>query len=123
MRGFNQAGDLARRLPLPVLSALWRVRATLPQEHLTAAARQRNVRDAFRIAPWLTTRTRQRLIEGHAVVLIDDVRTTGATLDQCALALKAAGAREVRALTVAIARPHGHRHDTGTGQRLTARLQ
>ncbi len=108
-RGFNQARDLAHTLPLPVVSALWRVRATTPQEHLTAAARQRNVRGAFRVSPVLLPRTRSRLVEGQLVVLVDDVRTTGATLEQCAVALKNAGAREVRALTVAIAKPHRRR--------------
>jgi predicted amidophosphoribosyltransferase len=41
------------------------------------------------------------------VVLVDDVRTTGATLDACARVLKRAGAREVRALTLALADPPG----------------
>lgn len=108
-RGFNQARDLALTLPLPTVGALWRVRATVPQEHLTAAARQRNVRGAFRISPLLLRQTRSRLIDGQVVVLVDDVRTTGATLEQCALALKEAGACEVRALTIAIARPHRRR--------------
>jgi ComF family protein len=104
-RGFNQADDLARRLGLPVLRALWRVRATAPQTGLRAAARRRNVRRAFRLSPFLSHERRQRLLEGRIVVLIDDVRTTGATIEACAAALKAAGAREVRALTVALAAP------------------
>ena len=41
------------------------------------------------------------MVTGGVVVLVDDVRTTGATLDACATVLKDAGAREVRALTVA----------------------
>jgi competence protein ComFC len=43
------------------------------------------------------------MLEGHIVVLIDDVRTTGATLDACAQVLKKAGVKEVRALTLALA--------------------
>lgn len=108
-RGFNQAHDLARRLDRPIAHALWRVRATVPQEHLTAANRRRNVRGAFRLSPLLTRAARARLLHGRIVVLVDDVRTTGATLDQCAAVLKAAGVREVRALTVAIAPPHRRR--------------
>lgn len=108
-RGFNQAHDLARALPLPIVPALWRVKSTAPQEHLTAGARHRNVRGAFRASRLISSQTHRRLIEGQVVVLIDDVRTTGATLEQCALTLRRAGAREVRALTVAIARPHRRR--------------
>ena len=102
-RGFNQADDLARRLEVPTLRALRRRRATAPQTGLSAGARRRNVRHAFTISPFLPRAWGRRLLEGRIVVLIDDVRTTGATLDVCAATLKAAGAREVRALTVALA--------------------
>jgi ComF family protein len=100
-RGFNQASDLARRLDRPVVNALWRVRATSPQAGLTAAARRRNVRRAFRLSPFLSRSTRSRFIDNRIVVLVDDVSTTGATLDACARVLKDAGATEVRALTAA----------------------
>src|SRR5262249_20898121 len=50
-RGFNQADDLAGRLGLPVLRALRRIRATRPQFELSPAARRRNVRGAFALAP------------------------------------------------------------------------
>lgn len=104
-RGFNQASDLAARVDVPVLQALWRSRATLPQSGLSAAARQRNVGHAFRLSPWLRLRTRRSPLAGRVLVLVDDVRTTGATLDACARVLREAGAREVRALTVAHAAP------------------
>jgi len=100
-RGFNQASDLARRLDQRVVHALWRTRATAPQTGLTASARRRNVRTAFGISPVLAGRTRSRFIAGRVIVLIDDVSTTGATLDACARVLKEAGATEVRALTAA----------------------
>ncbi len=94
-RGFNQAVDLAAHLGLPVVSALRRVRATATQTGLPAARRHRNVRDAFRA-------TRAGLaLAGATVVLVDDVSTTGATLEACARALKEIGVAEVRALTAA----------------------
>ncbi len=102
-RGFNQAYDLARRLGLPICRALRRRRATRPQVDLPAAQRHRNLRDAFVVATgrgW-PGHPRRPPVAGLCVVLVDDVSTTGATLDACARALKAAGAREVRALTAA----------------------
>jgi ComF family protein len=99
-RGFNQAAEIARFVPLPVVHALRRVRATASQTDLPAAERHRNVRGAFKLTRGATT-------EGAVVVLIDDVSTTGATLDACAGILLDAGAREVRALTAArvVSRP------------------
>ena len=102
-RGFNQAADLAACLDLPIVHALWRTRATAPQTGLTAARRRRNVRGAFVVSPLLSGRVRKALLEDRIVVLVDDVRTTGATLDACAQVLKGAGVKEVRALTLALA--------------------
>jgi predicted amidophosphoribosyltransferase len=78
------------------MDALWRVRATAPQMTLRAGARRTNIRGAFILAPG-------KVVDNAVVVLVDDVRTTGATLDECARILCQAGAREVRALTVAVA--------------------
>jgi ComF family protein len=100
-RGFNQAADLAAHLGLPVVHALWRVRATPPQFGLSAAERRRNVRRAFVLSKLLSSQARRQHIEGRIVVLVDDVRTTGATLGECADVLLAAGARDVRPLTLA----------------------
>jgi ComF family protein len=94
-RGFNQAEDLARHVGLPIVAALRRARRTLPQADLPESKRHGNVKNAF--APGKDG----RLIPGLIVVLIDDVSTTGATLDACARVLKECGAREVRALTAA----------------------
>lgn len=94
-RGFNQAADLARHVGLPVYAALRRCRATATQTALPAAQRHRNVRDAFVLAG------AGRTLRGAIVVIVDDVSTTGATLDACARVLKTAGVAEVRALTAA----------------------
>ena len=102
-RGFNQSADLAAQLDLPIVHALWRTRVTPPQTGLTAGKRRRNVRGAFSMSPLLSHRVRRTLLVGQIVVLVDDVRTTGATLDGCARALKDAGVREVRAITLALA--------------------
>ena len=94
-RGFNQAADLARHAGIPVRPALRRVRATPTQTGLPAGRRHANVRNAFAV-----TRA-ARPLAGAVVVLIDDVSTTGATLDACARVLKRAGVGQVRALTAA----------------------
>jgi len=94
-RGFNQAEDLARHVGLPVVIALRRIRRTPAQADLPAAKRHGNVKGAFAAGKGC------RWVAGRIVVLIDDVSTTGATLDACALVLKESGAREVRALTAA----------------------
>jgi ComF family protein len=106
-RGFNQAEDLARELRLPVANVLWRLRMTSPQTGLHAWARRRNVRGAFAFSPLWSRWHRRSALAGSVVVLVDDVRTTGATLNECGEVLLDAGVREVRALTVArAARPH-----------------
>jgi ComF family protein len=94
-RGFNQAADLAEAVGVPVCHALRRRRATLPQTSLPSSQRHGNVRGAF------VATGRARGLKGKIVVLVDDVCTTGATLDACARELKALGVAEVRALTVA----------------------
>ena len=98
-RGFNQsallAGELARRAGTSACpDALVRRQDTAPQAGLTAAARRRNVREAFAVR-------RRASLAGRTVTLVDDVLTTGATALACARRIEAAGAREVRLLTVA----------------------
>ena len=97
-RGYNQSLLLAEQLSRAsglVLneSMLTRVRATAPQVTLNAAERKLNVRDAFQ-APGDAARDRR-------VLLVDDVCTTGATLESCSLALRRAGAASVWAMTLA----------------------
>ena len=93
-RGFNQAEELARHLGPRWQPVLRRTRATPSQTDLPAADRHANVRNAFALR-------RRADVAGLTVLLVDDVSTTGATLQACARALRLAGAREVRALTAA----------------------
>ncbi len=95
-RGFNQAHDLATALGRPVLPLLERVVHTHSQIDLPRHQRQKNVDGAFKVAA-----RRSAHAWPSIVVLVDDVSTTGATLESCARTLKAAGIKEVRALTAA----------------------
>ena len=101
-RGFNQSALLARELgllfELPALDLIERTRRTPPQVGLDLTARRRNVRDAFAVNENLWS---QHNLNGARVLLIDDVFTTGATLDECARVLRRAGAESVGALTIA----------------------
>jgi len=95
-RGFNQALELARPLAkktgLPIIQTVTRNRATSSQTGLSAAARRTNLEDAFVVHGDLQYR--------HPLI-IDDVITTGATCNQLAKSLLAAGAKNVGVLAVA----------------------
>lgn len=97
-RGYNQAeriaSPLAARLGLPLLPALRRARRTPPQTSLGKAERLANLRQAFRVP-------RPGRVRGLRLLLVDDVATTGATLDMAAAALKRAGAAGVTAVVAA----------------------
>ncbi len=105
-RRYNQSAELARGVarlwamesqPIPVWAeALVRTRATASQGGKSASARKRNLAGAIDVHPAFAER-----IKGARLVLVDDVLTTGATLNACARALKAAGAATVDGLVLA----------------------
>ncbi len=98
-RGYNQsavlAAELARRMHSQKASRLLRrIRPTATQTNLTAAQRLSNVQNAFQHG-------KNKQLAGQRVLLVDDVMTTGATVNACAKALKQGGAQSVHVLTVA----------------------
>lgn len=97
-RGFNQAEEVARMLSrhifIPLSSPLRRVRHTKPQAHLEKEARIENAKSLFRV-------TSVEEVVGKRILLVDDVYTTGATMQACARALLAAGATAVGGFVLA----------------------
>ncbi len=100
-RRYNQAaliaGALSKESGKPYsVTLLRRLRATPSQGHLKTAERMENVRSAFDVHP-----KELGMIRDKTIVLVDDVLTTGATVNECAKVLKAAGASQVHVLTLA----------------------
>ena len=100
-RRFNQSALIANALSkISGIDAradiLGRKRYTGPQKGLSKKERQKNVRMAFKINP-----DKKPHVKGRKIILIDDVMTSGATLNECAKVLKAAGATKVTCLTLA----------------------
>ncbi len=97
IRGFNQSALLARSvascLGRPMVRLLSKTRATPPQSRLSAPQRRSNLQHAFGMG--------RRTTSMHHVLLVDDICTTGETIEACALALSRGGVRQVTALTVA----------------------
>ena len=100
-RGFNQAALMAESFSERAglrcdAEALLRIKATAPMKGLGPEARTANIRGAFAVK-----NSRMPLIEGAGILLIDDIFTTGATIDECARVLKDAGAARVDFLAFA----------------------
>ncbi|QDR81973.1 ComF family protein [Sporomusa termitida] len=97
-RGFNQTALIfqpwAARQRLSWLEALARTRATAPQWQLTLKERRKNSQGAFAV-------TRPDLIKGKRILLVDDIFTSGITMNECARVLKQAGAVKVQGLALA----------------------
>jgi len=108
-RGYDQARLLARFaaafVGLPVVDALRRVHWTVPQGTPGARSRRANVRGAFVVASGAIARRYAGGLARRPVVLVDDVVTSGATVDACATALRRAGAESVDVLCLARAGP------------------
>lgn len=101
IRGYNQAELIALELSLllniPVDSDyLIRIKNTVPQKELNDEDRANNVKNAFQIA--------DKGVKYNKVLLVDDIYTTGVTMDECAKVLKAAGIKSVYFVTVCIGR-------------------
>ncbi len=102
-RGYNQAHLLAagigRHLGVPVRPVLMRTRDTVSQVTLGRSERQTNLAGAFGLDPgWA-------LGPGSSILLVDDVRTTGATLNACAHELSRTGPRRIAVATLALDLP------------------
>ncbi|MBP2634070.1 MAG: phosphoribosyltransferase [Firmicutes bacterium] len=97
-RGFNQSEKIfhpwANQQGLEWQNILIRTKATVKQHNLTIAERKQNIKDAFTIIE-------QMKLKGKTVLLVDDIFTTGATMNECAKMLKQAGAVKVIGLTIA----------------------
>lgn len=98
LRGFDQAAGLAKalakRLDVPYNTVLTKLIHTEPQKELTALRRRGNLLGVFDVTAD---------VAGRTILLVDDVITTGSTLDECAKMLKIFGAEEVYAVTAAAA--------------------
>ena len=98
-RGFNQAlllvKELSRRTDLPYLKAiLKKKKPTVPQVNLSGAEREKGVRGTFHVIE-------KKELLGKSVLLVDDVYTTGATVNECSRVLLGGGAERVDVLTLA----------------------
>jgi len=102
-RGYNQVSLVAKPLAYETdlkytHRALWKARETRSQVGLTISQRQENVRNAYQANP--------DVVKRKSILLMDDVATTGSTIQACAEALFFAGARDVYAITIARALSH-----------------
>ncbi len=97
-REYNQSGILAssisREFGIPIIKPLEKIIRTKRQNELSREERLKNLKGAFQVKDGSN-------LNNSSILLVDDVMTTGSTLSECAAALKSAGAKEVRCLTLA----------------------
>jgi len=103
-RQFNQAEEISlsisKEAELPVGNLLKRVRRTVTQTRLSRKQRMDNLKGAFAIRRGWFTKNPITSLEASGVILVDDVFTTGSTVDACAKVLRKAGVKRVAVLTV-----------------------
>ena len=102
-RGFNQAEllakELGKQLGLPVCTDyLLRIKKTKPQKELNAKERKKNLQQAFSC----NKKRKKEAITWKRILLVDDIYTTGSTLDACATVLSLSGAKKVYGICVCI---------------------
>ena len=102
-RGFNQSEEIGKEiskfLNIPLINdILFKIKETLPQVELSEKEREENIKGVFII------RNRKK-ISGKKILLVDDVYTTGSTMEECSQVLKKAGATEVIGIVIARAAP------------------
>lgn len=101
-RGYNQAAllaeELSRRTGIPLVAVLEKSRRTPKQHHLDAGQRRMNLRGAFAVPEG-----RAAALRGRRILVVDDVTTTGSTLEECGRTLLDAGAAQVYGLVLAAA--------------------
>ncbi len=97
-RGFNQAALIASELSkfykIPLFNNLIKIKQTQPQVELKREEREKNIKGVFTIK-------NPQEIQGKRIFLVDDVFTTGSTMEECARVLKKAGCREVWGIVIA----------------------
>jgi len=98
-RGYNQAEEIGKHLAqffqIPLINdVLIKIKATLPQIEFTKEKREENMKGAFLVKS-------PDLVRGRKILLIDDIYTTGATMEECARVLKESGAKEIVGLVIA----------------------
>ena len=98
-RGFNQAEEVGKELykffNIPLISdCLIKIKQNLPQIELSGKQREENTKGVFSVKT-------KELINGKKIVLVDDIYTTGSTMEECAKVLKTVGAKEVLGIVVA----------------------